>query len=259
MSGLAIGTGVLAGVGGYFLGRPKKSGNLNLGPVISPTIEGNADLQRTVKGRQTGFGSGFEERVTSPFVQQLRQAFPTARQSLLDEAGGMGFGRSTKALQGIGELQGQRDLDIQKVLSEASLLNLQQGKIDVQNKDAFLRSLINDAAAQEALSRGDVSAKRGFQISQEEAFKERERKNQQAALGTGLSVFGGMGGFGGANTGTANVGGGSFQSVLGTGSAGQSLGSGLGGNLSTFSNQSNLSSATKAKLFDDLLAASPFT
>jgi hypothetical protein len=126
-----------------------KKQSQELQPNLVPTeVPGHRELRKSVKSRRMGFGPQFVERTTSPFVQELEMRFPETRREIFDVAGGAGLGRSSAVVRDVGKAAAQRDVDINKLIAEATLKDLIQQKHDVEQRDATLRALGLDEAAQ---------------------------------------------------------------------------------------------------------------
>ncbi len=231
MSGALIGALVLgagAGVGSYYLNKPKKQ-DLSLGRMPYGSLTEfpvgaslNDVILKGLSGKdvgpsQIGFGSDFAEKTTSPLVATRTARWKEEELPFLESSlSSRGLSRSTLGARDIGKAEASKERDINEIIGNAYLLNEQQKKLDEAQRAKEMESFRNAAIsfsggeAQQGniYSEADM-VRRKYQIEKEAAFKEAERQNINKAIGTGITsamTFGGGGGMG------------SLAGVLGSGS-----------------------------------------
>lgn len=178
----------------------------------------NEQILAGLSGQGLGFGEGFVERTTSPFVQAREARFSEEELPFLSsELSGRGLGRSTIAGQEIGRAATRKERDINQLIAEANMRDLQQRKAD----EARLQNLAFNFAQAEAghaeRRAADTMARRQFQIGQDAARDARELSGINRAIGLGLTTipqfastlagggFGNVAQIGGDSFGTGNI------------------------------------------------------
>ena len=163
-----------------------------MGTLISAHVPGFRELRKQVQGQQMGFGKGFEERSTAPYVQQLLANQPGELAATQAGFSGMGLGRSTIAGSKLGEQRAQGGRDIQQMLAEAYKQNLAQGKTDEARQIQQLFNIGQAEAQQQALAANQEMVKRQAQIGLETDRANRESQGLSMAIGAPLAAFGSM-------------------------------------------------------------------
>jgi len=214
MSGVALGALVLgagAGVGSYYMNKPKKYNEINAvygGPKPYESLTGfpvGSELNKTIlaglRGEGWGFPEGYIERSTSPFIEQLRVNAPKTQREVQDIYSARGLGRGIAAARDVSEVAAQRERDINQILANAYMADIAQRKADEtawQERGARYANqevATRDAAARFGLAQmGRENEAALSNIGIRSAYDEANRNNLNASIATGLSTALGFGG-----------------------------------------------------------------
>ncbi len=161
-------------------GFPSKKPDLNQGTPLPQTLAGIPEfdkLRNQASNPSIGFGERFTERATNPFIKQLEADLPRQIAAAREASSARGMGRSTMGQQVEGNIQAQHELDINKLISNAFVKNLEQGKLDEARNQQLLDSLFRAENEQQRTGLLNEQQKRLRNIGFDEARRNQETKS----------------------------------------------------------------------------------